>query len=66
MKTFFYIMMTLILLVGFGYLLLGKSENVNNQNTGEVTLEGSIQKVTLGIKNYNYYPNTIKVQAGNL
>jgi len=64
MKTFFYIMMTLILLIGFGYLLLGKSENINNKNTGGVTLEGNIQKVTLGIKNYNYYPNTIKVQAG--
>jgi plastocyanin domain-containing protein len=34
----------------------------NAGNTG--TVSGDVQKVVIGVKNYNYYPNTIKVQAG--
>jgi plastocyanin domain-containing protein len=31
--------------------------------TGNVTSE-NVQKITLSFKNYNYYPNTISVEAG--
>lgn len=33
-------------------------ENGNSENSNDV------QKITLGIKNYNYYPNTIEVEEG--
>jgi plastocyanin domain-containing protein len=65
-KAFFYIILTIFLVISAGYLLLGKNvESTSNKETDTgVISEGSIQKVILGMKNYNYYPNTIKVQAG--
>ena len=43
---------------------MGKSP-VNGPNiiSGD-NANGQMQKIVLGIKNYNYYPNTIKVKAG--
>lgn len=49
-----------ILLVG-GFMFLGSGEITN---TGSAVSTGEAQKITLGTKNYNYYPDTIKVKAG--
>ena len=59
----FYILITTMLVVGAGYFLLGKNQETTNSEVVEAILEGGIQKVTLGIKDYNYYPNTIKVKV---
>ena len=35
---------------------------IKNQNTTDSKISG--QEITLSMKNYNYYPNTIEVEAG--
>jgi|SRR3989344_9380213 len=64
-KNLFYIISIFILIAVAGFLL---TKGVANKNTitdiqGDA-VQGEVQKVVLGTKDYNYYPNTIKVQAG--
>ena len=60
-KTTLYLALTFIIIVAAGFFLLSKGDS--NQNaTGNVG-SGSVQKVVIGMKNLNYYPNTIKVNA---
>ncbi len=33
--------------------------------TGNVIGSGEVQEIVIGMKDYNYYPNTINVKAGN-
>ena len=61
-KSTFYVFAIIFLIVITGYFLI-KSNNV----TGSIIQEDSnedFQKVVLGIKDYNYYPNTITVGSG--
>jgi plastocyanin domain-containing protein len=49
-----------------GIFVFGKgseSVDVNNEN-GNVIIGEDVQKITLGTRNLNYYPNTIKVKEG--
>ena len=64
-KGVIYVMLTVLLLAGAGYMMLGKSVEIERGSviTG-VNQAGNFQKVTLGIKNYNYYPNTVTVKSG--
>lgn len=60
--------MVLIIIVG-GFFVLSKGSESTNGGEGNVISENSgnnrdVQKITLGTKNLNYYPNTIKVSAG--
>lgn len=61
--TTFYIALTLILIVGAGFFLLANQ----SKNTLDSAIigngNGNPQKVFLSVKNYNYYPNTIKVKV---
>ena len=52
----------LLIVIG-GYFLIGSSENIN-ENVVDSGNSGDFQKVTIGMKNYNYYPNIINVEAG--
>ncbi|MDP1729562.1 MAG: cupredoxin domain-containing protein [archaeon] len=54
-KTIFIILGVLAIII-LGYLFMEKSLTGN-------TTSGEIQKITLSYKNYNYYPNTITVEA---
>lgn len=60
-KTTLYLALILILIVAAGFFLVGKDNSIGNTtgNTGS----GEIQKVVIGMKNLNYYPNTITVKA---
>ena len=54
----------IILIAFFGYFILGSSED--SSIIGSVIAVDSnkeAQKVVLGLKDFNYYPNTIKVKA---
>ena len=62
-KTFLYFALTIILIIGAGYFLLGK-ESLNQNEIPNDFGGGDFQKVVLGVKNLNYYPNTITVQYG--
>lgn len=62
-KSVLYTLLVLVLIVLGGFFFfksdgIGASGEVINGETSDV------QNVVLGIKNYNYYPNTITVKAG--
>ena len=62
-KSMFYIIGTiLIILIAGTVLIKGNGDNYNVAPAGSGT--GETQNVVLGIKNYNYYPNTVKVKVG--
>ena len=59
----------IILISFFGYFILGSSDDgvIAGSITGNIVAVNSnkgVQKVVLGLKDFNYYPNTIKVKAG--
>ena len=55
----------LIIIIAGGIFLFSKETKSSNQDiTGSIIKNNNIQKITLSIKDYNYYPNTIKVKAG--
>lgn len=63
-----YIFTTFLLLGIVAWLMfgggIGGGDSVNGGGAGNAIDEGSYQKVVLGMKNYNYYPNTVTVKAG--
>lgn len=62
-KTIFYSILILALVVG-GFVFLGGSSSTNGNSVADNGNNGDYQKVTLSIKNYNYYPDTITVKSG--
>ena len=59
-----YGMLIFIVIVGAGYFMVNSgSESI----AGNIVSGGSgnVQEVVIGMKNYNYYPNTVKVRAGS-
>ncbi len=56
-------MLAIVLVIGFGGFLMGKGE-VKSSNNAVAQGSGEAQAIVIGMKNYNYYPNTIKVKAG--
>src|SRR3989344_1723532 len=62
-KSILYIIGTiLIILVAGTVLIKGNGDNYNVAPAGSGT--GDTQNIVLGIKDYNYYPNTVKVKVG--
>jgi len=62
-KSIIYLIGIIVLILILGFFLIrnmviSTGDIINNNGNGE------IQKITLGIKNYNYYPNTIVVKSG--
>lgn len=64
MKTFTYFVLTLIIIAVVGGFVFAKSKEYSPNNNTVANNGGEVQKVVIGMKNYNYYPNTIKVKAG--
>jgi len=62
-KSMVYGLGVVILIMAIGYFVLNQDNQVNG-NVVEQINEGEIQKVVIGMKNYNYYPNTITVEVG--
>ncbi|MDP1695758.1 MAG: cupredoxin domain-containing protein [archaeon] len=54
------VVIALIVFIG-GYVVYS---NLGSNNSGSDINSEEVQKITLGMKNYNYYPNTIRVKAG--
>ena len=59
--TFYFILAISIIIIGGFYMLKGNSSTANLPSETE---GGEFQKVIIGMKNLNYYPNTITVQSG--
>ena len=64
-KSTLYILGIIAIVIFAGFFILRNGENSNKEIVGNVAVanEGEIQKVVIGMKNYNYYPNTIKVKV---
>lgn len=64
-KKIIYLILTLVLIViaGFFFMSFNDDGNINNEYLDD-SVSGDAQNVVLGFKNYNYYPNTITVKAG--
>ena len=62
-KSTIYFGLILILIAGASFFVLG---NKDGTITGNVIAQGQgeVQKITLSVKDYNYYPNEIRVKAG--
>ncbi len=60
-KSTLYLVLILFIVIPVGFFLVSfdKTQVSGNTNNG-----GDFQKVVLGIKNLNYYPNTITVKEG--
>jgi plastocyanin domain-containing protein len=54
----------IILVVGLGWFFIGNSSTSGGNSTNGNSASTNVQKVTIGIKNGNYYPNTITVKVG--
>lgn len=60
-KTYLF-MIVLIVLVGGAFIFV--NGNSGNSNVGNAVANGGdVQEVTLGLKNYNYYPQVVKVKV---
>ncbi|MEK6895349.1 MAG: cupredoxin domain-containing protein [Nanoarchaeota archaeon] len=60
-KNIWMITTILLLVIGVGWFVLNNSKSANNGNSVN---NGEYQKVVIGMKNYNYYPNDVKVKSG--
>lgn len=60
--TLYFVMMVLLVGVMAFYLLSGSGESSNNVVNAQ-PVQGETQKVILGMKNFNYYPDEVKVNA---
>jgi plastocyanin domain-containing protein len=59
------IFILVILSIGAFFFLKGNAINGNVVNTNSGSGQnGDVQKVIIGMKNYNYYPQTITMKAG--
>ena len=56
----------IVFAVGIFMFVNASGDSKNNSATGNVVTGSNTdaQKITLSVKNYNYYPNTITVKAG--
>lgn len=61
-NTTIFVIIAIILIVGGIWIFSSKGST-----TGDVVSSGDsdAQRITLGIKNHNYYPNTITVKSGS-
>ena len=63
MKNTTMLALVLIIIVGAGIFVFAKG-NIKESISQESAEGSKIQEITLSMKNYNYYPSTIKVKQG--
>ncbi|MBS3126464.1 hypothetical protein J4453_03435 [Candidatus Woesearchaeota archaeon] len=63
-KSTIYAVGIILLISVVGYFMLKGSGKNTIGGLAEAVPNGDPQEVTIGMKNYNYYPNTINVKAG--
>ncbi|MBI2632517.1 cupredoxin domain-containing protein [Candidatus Pacearchaeota archaeon] len=66
MKNTTMLAMMILLIIAGGIFIISRGSTNSDGKNGETVavIEGDAQKITLGTKNLNYYPNTIKVTEG--
>jgi plastocyanin domain-containing protein len=63
MKNGFIVILIIILIAAAGFFLMKDSKTYTGNSVETNSDSENIQKVTLSIKNGNYYPNTVRVKA---
>ena len=63
MKSLYYIIGIILLVFIFGFVMI-KGASVGQESVYTAQINNGVQEVVLGLKNYNYYPNTVKVKSG--
>ncbi len=58
---FKYAALLLIVVIAIVFFIKAKSSNGSSDDN---PVDGEFQSITLGYKNYNYYPNTIRAKVG--
>ena len=62
MKNTTLLIIIVLIVIGGGYFLIKAESASSNATSGSIN--GETQKITISMKNNNYYPNTITVKAG--
>jgi len=62
MKPIYYILFIILIVGVVGFFIFGNSAGVTGNTISGDNVNVQAQKVVLGMKNYNYYPNTITVK----
>ena len=62
-KSSIYMIGIIILIVLFGFFMLRNGSGSLDNDSGGGS-NGEAREIILGVRNYNYYPNTIKVNVG--
>ena len=63
MKPISYLIGIVLLVVIFGFVMI-KGASVGQESVSTAPIKDGIQEVVLSLKNYNYYPNTVRVKSG--
>ncbi|MEK6918828.1 MAG: cupredoxin domain-containing protein [Nanoarchaeota archaeon] len=63
-KSKFWKYATLVLIVVIAIVFFVKSNSSDSGGSDNGTIDSNAQKVVISYKNYNYYPNTIRVKMG--
>lgn len=64
MKAGYYAALIILIIVATGFFIFGSSGANATGNAVNDNSDGNFQKIVLGMKNYNYYPNTLTVKSG--
>ncbi len=62
-KSTLYFVGILILIAIASYIVFAKPSYSTDNFQGSQPVQGEVQKVVLGVKDFNYYPNTVRVKA---
>lgn len=62
-KTTLYFSGLILIIALAAFFFLSSGSNARNTVENPVQIQGETQKVVLGMKDYNYYPETIRVKA---
>lgn len=60
---YFYLIGIILLVVVFGFVMI-KGASVGQSSVYTAPIKEGVQEIVLGVKDFNYYPNTVKVQTG--
>ena len=63
-KSSLYLIGIIILIISAIYFISGTDGSSITGNAVANDFRGEMQNIVIGMKNFNYYPNTIKVKAG--
>jgi len=63
-KNAIYLIILITVIAVAGFFLFGNSQSSAKEGNNQISAGGEVQQVTLGIKNYNYYPQEIRVKSG--